>query len=203
MQLLSRFKFWNVYNLNPRLNASFGVFMSTNCGLLSEYPKLKKFISYRLMPQIRVKSLFLISVITIGILSACFTALNGEEVEDSEISVKDEELERNPFSLPTDVSFVKKKEEVGTYSKNTEWKEGVVASSVNGIFQSGNIATANINGVWVKEGDWVGEEQVTDIRKDIVILIGKEKERRELPLRGVETELKVIERVKPAPKEEK
>ena len=77
-----------------------------------------------------------------------------------------------------------------------------MASSVNGIFQSGNIATANINGVWVKKGDWVGEEQVTDIKKDSVVLEDKEKKKRKLLLQGVETELKVIERVKPAPKKE-
>ena len=74
-----------------------------------------------------------------------------------------------------------------------------MASSVTGIFQSGNIVRANINGIWVKEGDWVGEEQVIEIETENVVLIGgEEKEKRNLPLRGVrgvETEFKVIERV--------
>ena len=70
-----------------------------------------------------------------------------------------------------------------------------MASSVNGIFQSGNIVRANINGIWVKEGDWVGEEQVIEIETENVVLKGKETEQRNLPLRGVEAELKAIELV--------
>jgi hypothetical protein len=92
---------------------------------------------------------------------------------------------------------VAKTEAVGAYSES-EWKEGVVASSVNGIFQSGNIVRANINGIWVKEGDWVGEEQIIKIEAENVVLIGKETEKRNLPLRGVEAELKVIELVNSA-----
>ncbi len=217
MLLLSSFTSQNFYNMTARLNDSLSIFMSANCGLQKENPKsnpelisgqnpkLKKFISYRLTSQIGVKFLLLLTVIIIGILSACFTTLNGEEAKDSENSVNEEELYRNPFSLPPGVGFIEKekKEEAVTYSTLIEWKEGVVASSVSGIFQSGRNTMANINGIWVKEGDWVGEEQVTDINKDNVVLSGKDGEKRTLSLQGVKTEVKVIKRVKPKSKEKK
>ncbi len=142
--------------------------------------------------QIRAKFLLIPAVIVSGILGVCFTTLNGEEINDGDSSVEEVNVYRNPFSLPSGVSFVEKAGTVGEF-ENTEWKEGVVASSVSGIFRSGNIVRANINGIWVKEGDWVGEEQVIEIETENVVLIGgEEKEKRNLPLRGVETELKVI-----------
>jgi hypothetical protein len=146
--------------------------------------------------QIRAKFLLIPAVIISGILGVCFTTINGEEIKDGGISMEEVNVYRNPFSLPSGVRFVKKTEAVGAYSGNKEWKEGVVASSVTGIFRSGNIVRANINGIWVKEGDWVGEEQVIEIETENVVLIGKETERRNLPLRGVKTELKVLEIVK-------
>ena len=155
--------------------------MNPNCGLLSENSKLRKFMSYRLTPQIRAKFLLIPAVIISGILGVCFTTLNGEEIKADDSSVEKVNVYRNPFSLPSGVRFVEKTEAVGAYSENTEWKEGVVASSVNGIFQSGNIVRANINGIWVKEGDWVGEEQVIEIETENVVLIGKEK-RKESPI---------------------
>ncbi len=129
---------------------------------------------------------------TVNICKQFFQDAEGElmELKDERMYGVDET--RNPFSLPSGVSF-EKTEAVGAYSE--VWKEGIVASSVNGIFQSGNIVRANINGIWVKEGDWVGEEQIIEIETENVVLIGKETEKRNLPLRGVGTELKVIERV--------
>jgi hypothetical protein len=168
--------------------------MNPNCGLPSENSKLRGFMSYLLTPQIRAKFLLIPAVIISGILGVCFTTLNGEEIKDDDSSVEEVNVYRNPFSLPSGVSFVEKAETVGEF-ENTEWKEGVVASSVSGIFQSGNIVRANINGVWVKEGDWVGEEQIIEIETENVVLIGKETEKRTLPLRGVDAELKVIELV--------
>jgi hypothetical protein len=173
--------------------------MNPNCGLVSENSKLRKFMSYRLIPQIRAKFLLIPAVIISGILGVCFTTLNGEEIKDGGSSVEEVNVYRNPFSLPSGVRFVEKAEAVGAYFEGAEWKEGVVASSVSGIFRSGNIVRANINGIWVKEGDWVGEEQVIEIETENVVLIGKETDKRNLPLRGVEAELKVIERVTSAP----
>jgi hypothetical protein len=148
-------------------------------------------------PEARIKAKFFLipAVIVSGMLGACFTTLNGEEIKADDSFVKKTNVYRNPFSLPSGVRFEKKKEELGEIFE-TVWTEGVVASHVYGIFQSGNIARANINGIWVKEGDWVGEEQVIEIETENVVLKGKETEQRNLPLRGVETELKVFEIVK-------
>ncbi len=198
MRLFSDLISWKLDNLYARLNDTLGIFMKPNCGLVSENSKLRKFISYRLTPQIRAKFLLIPAVIISGILSVCFTTLNGEEIKADDSAVEEVNLlYRNPFSLPYGVGFEEKKEAVGAYSES-EWKEGIVASSVNGIFQSGNIVRANINGIWVKEGDWVGEEQIIKIETENVVLIGKEKQKRTLLLRGVETGLKVVELVRSA-----
>ena len=198
MRLFSDLISWKLDNLYARLNDTLGIFMKPNCGLVSENSKLRKFISYRPTPQIRARFLLIPAVIISGILSVCFTTLNGEEIKTDDSAVEEVNLlYRNPFSLPYGVGFEEKTEAVGAYSES-EWKEGIVASSVNGIFQSGNIVRANINGIWVKEGDWVGDEQIIKIEKENVVLIGKEKQKRNLPLRGVETGLKVVELVRSA-----
>lgn len=201
-------------NLYARLNDFLTIFMKPGCGSVSENSKVKKSMSYRLTPlrargstvsdsvesmtrrepeaQIRAKFLLIPAVIVSVMLGACFTTLNGEEIKADDSSVEKANVYRNPFSLPSGVRFEKKKEEVGKIFE-TVWTEGVVASHVYGIFQSGNIARANINGIWVKEGDWVGEEQVTKIETEHVVLVDKEEERN-LPLREHETEFQVIER---------
>ena len=198
MRLLSDLVSWKLDNLYARLNDTLSIFMNPNCGLVSENSKLRRFMSYRLTPQIRAKFLLIPAVIISGILSVCVTTLNGEEVKADDSSVEEVNVYRNPFSLPSGVRFVKRTGAMGSYSDYTEWKEGVVASSVTGIFQSGDIVRANINGVWVKEGDWVGEEQVIKIETEKVVLIGGEEEQQEkrnLPLRGVEADLKAVELV--------
>jgi len=200
MRVLSNLVSWKLNNLYARLNDTLSVFKNHNCGLLSGNSRLRKFMSYRLTSQIRAKFLLIPAVIISGIFGVCFTALNGEEIKADDISVEKENVYRNPFSLPSGVRFERRAGAVGSYYDNEEWKDGVVASSVNGIFQSGNIVRANINGIWVKEGDWVGEEQVIKIETENVVLIGgegegEEKEKRNLPLRGVEAEHEVIERV--------
>ncbi len=160
-----------------------------------------------LMLQNRAKGLILLNIIIIGMLSICFTTLNGNEAEKSKDVVERGEKFRSPFSLPAGVGFVqneknKKKEDV-FYLGFNKWKEGEVADRVNGTFQSGKNTMANINGRWVKEGDQVGEEYVLEIRRDAVVLMGKEKVKRELSARGAETNLKVIKKVKPKVKEKK
>lgn len=149
--------------------------------------------------------ILLLAVITIGILNVCSTALNGDETEDIKGTVEMEKTYRNPFSLPAGVGFVKKEKEKikesGIYSEFTEWSEGEVASSVSGIFQSGGVLMANINGKWVSAGDQVGEEHVLEIREDAVVLMGKGNEKRELSLQDTDADLKVINRVKPKIKE--
>jgi hypothetical protein len=160
--------------------------------LLSDLVSRK--LENRLTPQIKAKFFLIPAVIVSGMLGACFTTLSGEEIKADDNSVEKANVYRNPFSLPSGVRFEKKKEELGAFLE-TVWTEGVVASHVYGIFQSGNIARANINGIWVKEGDWVGEEQVTKIETAHVVLVGKEQEKRNLLLREPETEFQVIERV--------
>ena len=195
MRLLSDLVSWKLDNLYARLNDTLSIFVNPNCGLLSENSKLRKFMSYRLTPQIRAKLLLIPAVIVSGIFGVCFTTLNGEEIKADDSSVEEVNVYRNPFSLPSGVRFVEKTGAIGAFSEDTKWKEGIVASSVNGIFQSGNLVRANINGIWVKEGDWVGEEEVIEIETENVVLKGNEEEQRTLSLRGTEAELKVIERV--------
>ncbi len=195
MRLLNDLVSWKLNNLYAGLNNTLNIFMNPRCGLLSESSKLKRFISYRLMLQTRAGLLLIPAVIISGILSVCVATSNGEEIKDVSSSVEKTKVYRNPFSLPSGVRFEEKAGTVGTSSEYAEWKEGVVASSVNGIFQSGNIIRANINGIWVKEGDWVGEEQVIAIETENVVLVGKENGRRNLSLRGAEIKLKVTEPV--------
>lgn len=158
--------------------------------------------------QIRVKFYLLSMVLFLGTLSTGLTAINGEDTKSIEAqnaeSIKNnsvvkeegEALYRNPFFLPTGVKFVEKEKRLspGFSSENESWDPEEVASVLSGIFQSGNIVKANINGKWMKKGDWLGEEQIVEIREDTVTLIGK-RERR-LYLEGVETELRVNECVK-------
>lgn len=157
-----------------------------------------KFKNY-LMLRIRVKSLLLLNTIIIGTLCVCFTTLNGDEVEDRKDAVEMGKKYRSPYTLPAGVGFVEnekdKKKEESFYSN--EWKEGEVANSVNGIFQSGKNTMASINGIWIKEGDQAGEEYVLEIRRDAVVLMGKGKEKRELPVQETVTNLKVIKKVRP------
>lgn len=159
--------------------------------------------------QIRVKFYLLSMVLFLGTLSTGLTAINGEDTKSIEAqnaeSIKNnsvvkeegEALYRNPFFLPTGVKFVEKEKRLSpgfSAEKESTWDPEEVASSLSGIFQSGNIVKANINGKWMKKGDWLGEEQIVEIREDTVTLIGKRE--RSLYLEGVETELRVNERVK-------
>lgn len=122
--------------------------------------------------------------------------LNGDEAKDNknnEDTVETEKIYRSPFSLPK-----------GVHSGFMEFEKGEVAGSVIGIFRSGSNLRAVVNGKWTSEGDTIGEEKVLEIRKDAVVMIGKEGKKRELLLPWTETDLKVIKKVKPPKtKEEK
>ncbi len=152
-----------------------------------------KFKNY-IMLRIRAKGLLLLNTIIIGILCVCFSTLNGDEAEDRKDAVELGKIYRSPYTLPAGVGFVEsekdKKKDESFYS--SEWKEGEVANRVNGIFQSGTNTMASINGKWVKEGGQAGEEYVLEIRRDVVVLMGKDKEKRELPVQETVTNLKVI-----------
>ncbi len=192
-------------NLYASLNYTLNIIVNTGCGLLSEISKLRKFEPIRLSPQTSAKFLLIPAVIVSGILSICATTLIGEEVKTNDSSVEQVAAYRSPFSLPSGVQFAKRAGVIGAYSEDAEWREGVVANNVNGIFKSGNIVRANIDGIWVREGDWVGEEQVMKISTENVVLAGGEGEeevgeeemvQRKLPLREGGTKFEVIERVK-------
>ncbi len=119
-----------------------------------------------------------------------FADLNGDEVKDSKGSVEAEKeaekVYRSPFSLPK-----------GVHSGFTGFEKAEVAKSVIGIFRSGTNVRAVINGKWAAEGDPIGEEKVFEIRRDAVVMIGEEGDKRELLLPWTETDLKVIKKVKP------
>lgn len=149
------------------------------------------------------KWLLLGAVITLGLLGVGASAW-GEEKASKGNSMEEEKSGRDPFSLPAGVRFLKEKDtEAGATSLSTEWKEGAVASHVDGIFQNGKKVRAIINRTWVEEGGWVGEEQVVEIKKDEVVLAGKKGEKRALPFKGGKVDLKVTEWVKPKAGEKK
>jgi len=117
---------------------------------------------------------------------------------------KDEESARGPFTLPSEVNFLKKAQEAAdAYSESATWNEGMIASSVKGIFQSGGRTMANINHIWVETGNWVGEEQVTDIYRNSVVLKGKNGVKRTLFLQEENAELKISTRIMSKKKGEK
>jgi hypothetical protein len=125
------------------------------------------------MKLIKTRLFLLTTIIILSFTCICVADMHGEG--DSIVSkpVKDEESMRDPFALPLDVNFLKKlREAEGTNSESGEWIEGMAASNVKGIFRSNGKSIANINHVWVETGKWVGEEQVTAINRDSVVLSG-------------------------------
>jgi len=119
--------------------------------------------------------LFLFTTIIILRFSAvCVADIRSDNANSESNPVKGEVLMRDPFALPLDVNFLKKSQaSENADSESGEWIEGMVASNVRGIFRSNGKSIANINHVWVETGKWVGDEQVTAINKDSVILSGK------------------------------
>ncbi|MBC8554052.1 MAG: hypothetical protein H8D23_30960 [Candidatus Brocadiales bacterium] len=125
------------------------------------------------MKLIKTKLFLFTTIIIMSFSSVCIADMHGEGVSIVSNPVNDEELMRDPFALPLDVNFLKKSLEAeNTDSDSGEWTVGMVASNVKGIFRSNGRTIANINHVWVETGKWVGEEQVTAINRDSVVLSG-------------------------------
>lgn len=122
----------------------------------------------------KIKLFLFTAVIILNVLCICVADMHGDGMNINPGHSKDEKSVRGPFALPPEVNFLKKAQETaGDYSESGEWKEGMIASSVKGIFRSDRRSMANINHVWIEAGNWVGEEQVTGIYKDSVVLKGK------------------------------
>ncbi len=126
------------------------------------------------MKLIKTKLFLFTTIIILNIVSVCVADMHREKASIDSDPVKDEEQMRDPFALPLDVNFLKKSQAAeDADSGSGEWIEGMVASNVKGIFRSNGKSIANINHVWVETGKWVGEEQVTAINRDSVILSGE------------------------------
>ncbi len=126
------------------------------------------------MKKSKIKLFLFTAVIILNVLCICVADMHGEGVNIGPGHLKDSESVRGPFTLPPEVNFLKKAQETAdAYSESAAWNEGMIASSVKGIFQSGGRTMANINHIWIETGNWVGEEQVTGIYRDSVVLKGK------------------------------
>jgi len=122
----------------------------------------------------KTKLFLFTTIIILRFTAVCVADISSDNTNSESNPVKDEVLMRDPFALPLDVNFLKKSQaSENADSESGEWIEGMVASNVRGIFRSNGKSIANINHVWVETGKWVGDEQVTAINKDSVILSGK------------------------------
>ena len=122
----------------------------------------------------KTKLFLFTTIIILRFTAVCVADISSDNANSESNPVKDEVLMRDPFALPLDVNFLKKSQaSENADSESGEWIEGMVASNVRGIFRSNGKSIANINHVWVETGKWVGDEQVTAINKDSVILSGK------------------------------
>ncbi len=158
------------------------------------------------MKKSKIKLFLFTAVIILNVLCICVADMHGEGVNSDPGHSKDEESVRGPFTLPPEVNFLKKAQETAdAYSESAVWKEGMIASSVKGIFQSGGRSMANINHVWTETGNWVGEEQITGIYKDSVVLKGKNGVKRTLFLQEDKdkAELRISTRIMSKIKEKK
>ena len=126
------------------------------------------------MKPIKTKLFLFTTFIVMSFSSVCVAGIQGDGANRDSNPIKDEESMRDPFALPLEVNFLKKSQAAeNADSGSGEWIEGMVASNVKGIFRSNGKSIANINHVWVETGKWVGDEQVTAINKDSVVLSGK------------------------------
>ena len=122
----------------------------------------------------KTKLFLFTTIIILRFTAVCVADIRSDNKNSESNPVKDEVLMRDPFALPLDVNFLKKSQaSENADSESGEWIEGMVASNVRGIFRSNGKSIANINHVWVETGKWVGDEQVTAINKDSVVLSGK------------------------------
>lgn len=156
------------------------------------------------MKKHKTKLFLFTTVIILNVLFICVADMHGEGVKTDPGHSKDEESARGPFALPQGINFLKKAQEAAdAYSESATWNEGMIASSVKGIFQSGGRTMANINHIWVEAGNWVGEEQVIVIYRDSVVLKGKNGVKRTLFLQEEKAELKISTRIMSKTKGEK
>ncbi len=156
------------------------------------------------MKKNKTKLFLFTTVIILNVLCICVADMYGGGAKTIPGHSKDEESARGPFTLPSEVNFLKKAQEAAdAYSESATWNEGMIASSVKGIFQSGGRTMANINHIWVETGNWVGEEQVTDIYRNSVVLKGKNGVKRTLFLQEENAELKISTRIMSKKKGEK
>lgn len=126
------------------------------------------------MKLIKTRLFLFTTIIILNFSCACVAGIDGDGVNRGSNLLKDEESMRDPFVLPLEVNFLKKSQAAeDADSESGEWIDGMVASNVKGIFRSNGKSIANINHVWVETGKWVGEEQVTAINRDSVVLSGK------------------------------
>ncbi len=152
----------------------------------------------------KTKLSLITALITLNFLSVCVSDIHGDGVDMESNLLKNEESVRGPFILPPDVNFLKKAQDAEeSYSESGEWEEGMVASNVKGIFRSNGKSIANINHVWVETGNWVGEEQVTEISKDRVVLSGKNGLERTLLMQDDVARIKITRRIITKTKEER
>ena len=122
----------------------------------------------------KTKLFLFTTIIILRFTAVCVADISSDNTNSESNPVKDEVLMRDPFALPLDVNFLNKSQaSENADSESGEWIEGMVASNVRGIFRSNGKSIANINHVWVETGKWVGDEQVTAINKDSVVLSGK------------------------------
>jgi hypothetical protein len=151
----------------------------------------------KILCQNNLKYHILFAVMILVILVACNTFLGNQEEKNDQGSTEEQSLERrNPFSLPTGIRFEEEKKNLN-YGSNP-WEV------IYGISIIGGKVMANIEGKWVEEGDWVGEEQVVKIKKDEkeVVLVDKDGKERIISVYGGNMVIKSDKRVKTGFKEE-
>ena len=144
----------------------------------------------------KTKLFLFTTFIIMSFSSVCVAGIQGGGVNRDSNPLKDEESMRDPFALPLEVNFLKKSQAAeNADSGSGEWIEGMVASNVKGIFRSNGKSIANINHVWVETGKWVGEEQVTAINRNSVVLSAKSGVKRTLLMQEDSARFETTQRI--------
>ena len=144
----------------------------------------------------KTKLFLFTTIIILRFTAVCVANISSDNANSESNPVKDEVLMRDPFALPLDVNFLKKSQaSENADSESGEWIEGMVASNVRGIFRSNGKSIANINHVWVETGKWVGEEQVTAINRNSVVLSAKSGVKRTLLMQEDSARFETTQRI--------